>query len=324
MNEIKWPSLKHEVPEGRTVRDMLEIAWLRIIRLYTFNTPISKGKYRLYKTALGMLKAKPRALTTRIKDGRAFIVDLTTGMEETVFFLGEYERAISEITSKLISQGDTCFDVGANFGWYTTLMSMCSGKNGEVHAFEPVPKSFLGLSRNCDLLPYLQNVRINNAALGDRQDTVHINQFDGLPSGHASLAAKSERRASSFECSMITLDSYLEEKNIGDVAFVKVDIEGAEMMFLKGANQLFKQAVPPIFLMEMALQQTKFFDYVPDDLIQYIGEQAEYNFYKVDEAAGRLIHIKGFDGEDIGANVFCIPAAAPENVHGVVKEYLAI
>lgn len=297
--------------------------WLRTVRLYTYNTPISKGKYRLYQTALNALKTKPRALSTRVRDGRNLIVDLTTGMQETVFFIGEYEKIISEITSKLIRKGDVCLDVGANFGWYTTLMSMLSGENGEVHSFEPVPKSFAELKRNRDLLPFSQKVYINNMALGDHEGTVHVNLFDDLPSGHASLATRGETRISSFECRMITLDSYLEERNVGGVAFVKADIEGAEMMFLRGAHRLFEQEFPPVFLMEMALGQTKNFEYFPDDLIKYIGKRAEYSFFKVDEPGGKLVRIDGFDADDIGANVFCIPANAPELIHAAVGEYLA-
>ncbi len=297
--------------------------WLRTIRLYTYNTPISKGKYRLYQTALNALNSKPQALYTRVKDGRNLIVDLTTGMQETVFFIGEYEKIISEITSKLIGEGDVCLDVGANFGWYTTLMSMRSEKGGAVHSFEPVPKSFAELERNRELLPFAEKVHINNMALGDHEGTVLINLFDDLPSGHASLATRGESRISSFECRMITLDSYLKERNVGNVAFVKVDIEGAEMMFLRGASLLFEQELPPVFLMEMALGQTKDFSYVPDDLIKYIGEHAEYSFFKVDELGGKLVRIDGFDPDDIGANVFCIPANAPEFIHTAVAEYLA-
>ncbi|MGQ0541437.1 MAG: FkbM family methyltransferase [Blastocatellia bacterium] len=311
-------------PESRTrgIGEKVVEIWLRAIRLYTYNTPISKGKYRLYQTALNALKTPPQALSTRVKDGRNLIVDLTTGMQETVFFIGEYERAISEITSKMIGESDVCLDVGANFGWYTTLMAMRSGKDGAVHSFEPVPKSFAELKRNRDLLPFSQKVHINNVALGDRADTVHINLFDGLSSGHASLATRGESGISSFECRMIALDSYLEERNVGDVAIVKVDIEGAEMMFLRGANRLFEQEFPPVFLMEMALGQTRNFGYVPDDLIRYIGERAEYAFFKVDEIRGKLVRIDGFDPNDIGANVFCIPVNAREYIHATVGEYL--
>ena len=106
---------------------------------------------------------------------------------------------------------------------------------------------------------------------------------------------------------MTKLDDYLVENGVGDVDFVKVDIEGAEMMFLQGSQRLFKQKKPPIFLMEMALEQARHFGYLPTDLIDYIGSRGEYEFFSVDEIRGTLRQITEFSINDIGANVFCIP-----------------
>lgn len=297
--------------------------FLRAIRLYTYNTPIAKGKYRLYQTALKLIRKRPTALPTVTKDGRRLIVDLTTGMQETAFFIGEYEQSITETAEQMIAPGDVCLDVGANFGWYTTVMSLRSGEKGAVHSFEPMPKTFLELQRNREVAAHPDRIFINNFALGDKEDTVQINMFDDLSSGHASLSAQGGSRVSSFDCRLTTLDSYLAEKNVGDVSFVKVDIEGAEMMFLKGAERLFRQSVPPVFLMEMALASIKNFGYIPNDLIEFMQKRAEYDFYKVDELAGQLIPIKGFADDDIGANVFCVPVNASPQVKAVVVKYLA-
>lgn len=295
---------------------------LRAVRFYTFNTPIAKGKYRIYQTALKVFRVRPPAMLSSVKDGRQFIIDLNTGMQESVFFLGEYESAITEIAAKLIHTGDVCLDVGANFGWYTTLMARHTGVAGEVHSFEPVPKSFEELTANRGLIPGNETVCLNNVALGDREGSVTINLFDGQPSGHASLAVKDETGVTSFECRMMTLDAYLIEHNVANVHFVKVDIEGAEMMFFKGAERLFTQNQPPIFLVEMAVEQTRNFGYMPNDLIDSISERGEYDFYTVDEALFKLRKLDRFADGDIGANVFCIPQNAAENIQAVVNEYL--
>jgi len=285
----------------------LEELWLRAVRLYTYNTPISKGKYRLYESALRLCTDPPDSLRTQVKDGRQFWINLTTGMQETVFFLGEFEKEITKIAASLVKKGDVCIDVGANFGWYTTLFYTLAGEGGSVHSFEPVPATFRELKRNFELLGGPGNVFINNLALGDHEGTVSINLFEDLPTGHASLSSQGRSDAAVFECRMVTLDSYLDEQAVGPVNFVKVDIEGAEMMFLNGARRLFDQEIPPIFLMEMALQTTRNFDYVPNDLIEFIGSQRKYDFYAVDEISGTLRSITGFLEGDIGANVFCIP-----------------
>lgn len=304
---------------ARGLRQKAETAWLRLVRLYTYHTPIGKGKYRLYETALSLCGSRPDSIQVMVKDGRRFWVNLTTGMQETVFFLGEFERAVTKIAGSLVSRGDICIDVGANFGWYTTLLFTRTGESGAVHSFEPVPATFRELSRNYDLSGTPSNVVINNLALGDKAGTVILNLFEGLPTGHASLSSQGRSDAATFDCRMITLDSYLEDHGIEHVNFVKVDIEGAEMMFLNGAKKLFEQDVPPIFLMEMALQQTRNFDYKPNDLIEFIGARGDYEFYAVDELREKLRRIDGFPPEDIGANVFCIPLGRYENS---IKEFL--
>ena len=300
-------------------RRKLEELWLRAVRLYTYNTPISKGKYRLYESALALCSDPPDSVRTQVKDRRQFWVNLTTGMQETVFFLGEFEKEITKIAASLVRKGDVCIDVGANFGWYTTLFFTRAGEEGSVHSFEPVPLTFRELKRNYELLGNPVNVFINNLALGDREGTVSINLFEDLPTGHASLSSQGRSDAVIFECRMVTLDSYLEKQAVGPVNFVKVDIEGAEMMFLNGAKCLFEQDVPPIFLMEMALQTTSNFDYVPNDLIEFIGSRREYDFYAVNEINGTLKSITGFPEGDIGANVFCIPRGSYLDRLGLFK-----
>lgn len=285
----------------------LEEKLLSLIRLYTYNTPVSKGKYRLFQTALRLSKFQHESLPARSKDGRRFSANLTTGMQDQVFFLGEYEKILSAVASSLINKDDVCIDVGANFGWYTTLMAQICGAGGEVHAFEPVPQSFRELVKNYALSGSPNNVFINELALGDKKGVVSINVFDGEPTGHASIAVKADADSLSVQCNMGTLDDYLVEHSIGDVNFVKVDIEGAEMTFLQGAERLFKQEKPPILLMEMALEQTRHFEYLPDDLIKFIGSRGCYEFLAADEARGKLRQIDGFADDDIGANVFCIP-----------------
>jgi FkbM family methyltransferase len=228
-------------------------------------------------------------------------------MQTTLYFLGEYEQDITEKVALLVRKGETCLDVGANFGWYTTLFRRLVGGGGAVHGFEPVPSIYHELEQNWELIGSPENVRLNNLALGDKEKILTINLFQGLPTGHASLSTQGRDDLISFECKMVTLDSYLEANHVGIVNFVKVDIEGAEMMFLKGAGRLFEQDVPPIILMEMALQQTKNFGYKPDDLLKYLSGKAAYDFYAIDEMTREVKKIVGFNDDDIGANVFCIP-----------------
>jgi FkbM family methyltransferase len=287
--------------------------FLRLVRLYTFNTPIDKGKYRLFLSALKFAGNPADGAVVKTKDGRKLLADLSTGMQDTLYFLGEYEKAVTAIVERTISStiSKNFLDVGANFGWYTTLFAKLAGHDGSLHSFEPVPSTFDNLKRNFELMGSPGNVQINNLALGDEEAELTINLFSGLATGHASLSTQGRDDAVPFKCRMVTLDSYLEDNNVGQVDFVKVDIEGAELGFLKGAEKLFKQERPPIILMEMALNQTKNFGYIPNDLIEFLRQRAPYVFYRIDENETKLFEIDGFAPDDIGANVICIPNNSP-------------
>lgn len=280
---------------------------LKIIRLYTFYFPFDRGKWRFYTLAKKLYGKLPAKVLATTDDGRRLQVSLSDWMGDGIYFLGKYEVFCTEIVRRHINTGDVCLVVGANIGWYTTLFSKLVGNEGAVHAFEPVPETFDLLKENVALTAKEANVFINNFALGDEEKNLDIHVFENMPMGHSSLAAKPGQNSATVFVKVKTLDSYLLQRKIERVNFVKVDIEGAEMLFLRGAEKLFEQATPPVIFMEMALETTKEFGYFPNDLIVFLREKADYKFYALDEENEKLLEIDGFSADDIGANVLCVP-----------------
>jgi FkbM family methyltransferase len=303
-------------------REKIDRYLLKLVRTYTYNTPIDKGKHRAYDLALKACRAVPDELLAITKDGRKFKVHLDTGIQNTLFFHGEYETVLTRIIRSLLRNGDVCIDVGANFGWYTTLFRLCCGASAQIHSFEPMPPTFAELKANVELMGSPPNVFINHLALGDKPGELSINLFEGLSSGHASLSDQGRDDAVAYRCDVATLDAYLMEKSVDSVNVVKVDIEGAELRFLNGAQKLFDQDAPPIFLMEMALNQTKNFGYVPNDLVDFIRQHGEYEFYRADELSGKLIRFERFDRDDLGANVICFPKRAHADRFDALRQFI--
>lgn len=127
-------------------------------------------------------------------------------------------------------------DVGANVGNYSNyIVHVCSQKgiDYEGHLFEPVKENFIGLENKLKLLPTLH---LNNFGISDVEKNIDIH----LGGAHSSIdryemiGAYTKREYNDLEViSVKRLDSYLQQKNITRVDFLKIDTEGHEMKVLE-------------------------------------------------------------------------------------------
>ena len=84
---------------------------------------------------------------------------------------------------QLVRAGQVVCDIGANRGHFTLLFSELTGRQGEVHAFEPGPVAFELLEKT---LANQANCRLNNVALGESRGSAILCQ-PGTDDGQASL-----------------------------------------------------------------------------------------------------------------------------------------
>ncbi len=158
----------------------------------------------------------------------------------------------------LLKPGMVFFDVGGHVGQYTLVASRLVGDAGEVHSFEPDPESFRALRGNVRLNK-LKNVRLNNVALSNENKTTTFYLAATSNLGDNSLSPPDTYSGARCEVKCITLDHYLETRRIDRVDFMKVDIEGAELLMLQGAKRLFTLKRRPIIVMEFEEPRQKAF-----------------------------------------------------------------
>ena len=320
-SEDLQPTPRFLLPDDATFRDRAEQYWLRLLRSYTYNTPLRRGKYRLSLLGQRACRNFPKRVVTPARDGRTLEVSFSPMDWDTIFFFGEYESQLTSVVSAIVEPGDVCFDVGANLGWYTTLFSRLVGPAGQVHSFEPVPPTFAELKRNVERLNDGSNISINNLALGDSAKVVSVGFGAGQSTGYASIAT-SDGDPSSFRCEMVTLSDYLAERpEIGEVTFLKADIEGAELMMFRGAEAIFRQERAPILLVEMAADRGSLFGYTPNDLLYFISERGDYRFvaFEGEMSRFRFREIERFEDGHPGGNVFCLPRSGYEGRFGSIE-----
>lgn len=172
---------------------------------------------------------------------------------------------------QLVCPGDVVCDIGANRGYYTELFYHLAGAEGVVHAFEPVEPTYRCLTA---ALSFANPGRLvlNHQAVGDREGIVDIFLPNG-DDGQASLGQHSDGSWQQSEgivrysAKISTLDSYTSKVALQRLDFVKIDIEGAELLALRGARDTLRRFRPWLCL-EMCENWMKAFASTPEHLAE--------------------------------------------------------
>ncbi|MCC6182564.1 MAG: FkbM family methyltransferase [Bacteroidia bacterium] len=185
------------------------------------------------------------------------------------FNFDQYELEDSEMLYKLVSDGDTIFDIGANIGWYSNHLSK-KLPSSKIYSFEPIPETFAQIKRNTEL-NQAKNIILNNVALSDKVQTLTF-YYSPLITGASSAANITENEAmTKLECQTSTIDKFISENNITRLDFIKCDVEGAEFMVYKGGSEAIKTYKPIVFT-EMLRKWAAKFGYHPNDIIHFFKE----------------------------------------------------
>lgn len=148
------------------------------------------------------------------------------------------EREVLERIARL--EPKTVFDVGANVGdWALTVSSMFP--QAVIHAFELSAKTFKNLKTRVNGNRFI----LNNVGLADQAGEFEYKDY-GMNSEvntlllsatfHDGVTAPTLTKAR-----VETGDNYCREKGIGQIDFLKIDVEGVEHLVLKGFEEMLKQ-----------------------------------------------------------------------------------
>jgi FkbM family methyltransferase len=182
--------------------------------------------------------------------GRTFKVDAANGMDQVARQMqaGSYEPPLPFLMMATLLRTEGAFvDVGANTGLYSVLAGTVAPSR-DITAFEPHPEIAVSLMNNLRVNDMQGRVTVHQVALSDSSGVLDLympDQGHGLIETSASLEKNFQQAASSIQVPVKRLD------DIGLdalVAVIKVDIEGHEHAFLRGALELIRRDRPFIFI----------------------------------------------------------------------------
>jgi FkbM family methyltransferase len=142
------------------------------------------------------------------------------------------------------------YDIGANLGLYSILLSRIAGPGGHVYCFEANPVALYFLQANLELnrVPSFEILPL--AALGTAGTTEFRINYRNLLVGIAGPLSDLRKPGHVIGVSAAPLDELIDRHNLRPPGFIKMDIEGAEVHAIAGMGQTIARHRPAI-LMEL-------------------------------------------------------------------------
>ncbi len=185
------------------------------------------------------------------------------GISAELIMFGTHEPLTTKLIRNSISKGMVCLDLGSNIGYYALLEAQLVGEEGRVFAFEPSPLNFNLLKNNLDL-ENRSNIEIQNFALTNKNGTLSF--LIPKKSNYCRVVKDGEKISSAdkiIDVPSRTLDSFLIDKSLDKIDFMRMDVEGYEYHIYQGMRETIKKHRPTL-LMEfhksnMGIEQSKQF-----------------------------------------------------------------
>ena len=198
--------------------------------------------------------------------------------EASVFY---HKHGLEYIENLECIKGKDIIDVGGFIGDSCLILAPLTNK--KVYAFESVTENYELLLKTLQL-NNIKNVIAEKIALGENDRETVIN----VAGSCSSLVTPSSPTVEYQEyVQMTTLDHYLEKKQNIDVGLIKVDIEGTEQAFIKGAIETIRR-FKPVLLLSIYHNADDFFKIKP--MIEELDLGYRFKIYNpIDQSISREV-----------------------------------
>ena len=170
-----------------------------------------------------------------------------TGGGRPGYALGTWEPQVQSVLASTLASGHVMYDIGAASGFYAVIAARAVGSTGQVVAFEPMPESAARLRHNIALNEFT-NVHVLELALGESVGTAKL--VAGIEEDQAGLKGSlaSNESSTPVEVEVTTIDRLVDEGALPPPDIIKMDIEGAEIEVLGGAERTLSQRRPVLLI----------------------------------------------------------------------------
>lgn len=205
----------------------------------------SGQRFRRLRRIITGVPRQPRA-TLLLPWGFPITVDPQESIGKSIVALNALDLPVTETIWRLLDNGETAADVGANIGYMTSVMAARLRSGGVVHSFEPVPELAAELEAHAAAWRARTGatLRVRRIAISDTAEmrtfhlpgNFHENRGLGMltDSRRPREAEAAGGREFAVECARMDALFPAPER----IALAKIDVEGGEQAVLAGAEAL--------------------------------------------------------------------------------------
>ena len=210
---------------------------------------LSSPEYSLSNPGGASFVPRRGTVITELPGNLRLFLDLSDRVIGMNILQGNYELEEVEFIRSCIVPGDHVLDVGANIGYFSVLMASWVGEAGSVVAFEPVPANLLLLRRSIAENRFENRVQVIPGVVADEvgeADLLTVDVRYAFNSGGAYIvggAAPTPRDHRRIRVMKTQLDALDMPR---PVSFIKIDVEGAKALALRGAKELLRTDRPRV------------------------------------------------------------------------------
>lgn len=236
---------------------------------------LATDEFRACNPRYGFTNASNVVIKELTDEVRLF-VDLADWVIGGNVLAGNYEPAELALMQRTVQAGQTVLDIGANIGFFTMHLASLVGAAGRVYAFEPLASNLALLRRSLAENGFEERVvltpAIVSAATGKRR-LAHLEIKRALNSGGAWVLNEDDAVPAGHEATEVPTVVLDQCEIRRPVSFVKIDIEGSELVALRGADEILRTDQPPVLAELNADQLAKVSQATPEQLIAEMADR---------------------------------------------------
>jgi FkbM family methyltransferase len=251
------------------------------------------------------------------KSGFLWRVNLSSCVGRSVAEQGVWEPKTTTVIQSIVKPGMHVLDIGANFGYYSMIMAQIVGLEGKVWAFEPVKKFRDELYWHIEKNNFKEQVVV--VPFGLSNELIQIPIF--MDDSSATLYWTNPYQSPVSEMIQLKrLDDEVQDLKIKEIDFIKIDIDGNEPQFLRGARKSLLKHQPLIALefaqhsLHVAKSDVREQARLLADLEYVICRESDLTPYKAE--MDFLMDCGNFNRS---GNVVAIPKKKLDDYQGIIK-----